>query len=125
METDSVSISFNIDRQGDSKRATSCSVPGFPMNGAKQSSIWTPCCYIHDGKATFVAMFFSPWTKDQKQRRIDFQRGRRRFKLPEKPSEMARQVNKLKWVKFPLLSDQTRTGEEYKVIKIKALLPHG
>ena len=88
----------------------------------------TVLTYIHDGKATFeeAAAYFSMDKKTRNNGGLIFNEEDADSKLPRETieGEMARQVNKLKVgeISSPFL-DQTRTGEEYKVIKIKAYYP--
>ena len=113
-----------IDRQGDKVNVRHILLRPRISDEERQEAIQhldTVLTYIHDGKATFeeAAAYFSMDQKHINEEDAD-------SKLPRETieGEMARQVNKLKVgeISSPFL-DQTRTGEEYKVIKIKAYYP--
>lgn len=84
--------------------------------------------YINDKEVTFeqAAYLFSMDKKTKNNGGLIFNEEDADSKLPKEfiQGEMARQVNTLKVgeISAPFL-DQTRTGEEYKIIKIKAYYP--
>ena len=84
--------------------------------------------YINDKEVTFeqAAYIFSMDKKTKNNGGLIFNEEDADSKLPKEliQGEMARQVNNMKVgeISAPFL-DQTRTGEEYKIIKIKAYYP--
>ena len=120
-----------IDRQGDKVNVRHILLRPRISDEERQEAIQhldTVLTYIHDGKATFeeAAAYFSMDKKTRNNGGLIFKEEDDDSKLPRETieGEMARQVNKLKVgeISSPFL-DQTRTGEEYKVIKIKAYYP--
>ena len=120
-----------IDRQGDKVNVRHILLRPRISDEERQEAIQhldTVLTYIHDGKATFeeAAAYFSMDKKTRNNGGLIFNEEDADSKLPRETieGEMARQVNKLKVgeISSPFL-DQTRTGEEYKVIKIKAYYP--
>ena len=120
-----------IDRQGDKVNVRHILLRPRISDEERQEAIQhldTVLTYIHDGKATFeeAAAYFSMDKKTRNNGGLIFNEEDSDSKLPRETieGEMARQVNKLKVgeISSPFL-DQTRTGEEYKVIKIKAYYP--
>ena len=120
-----------IDRQGDKVNVRHILLRPRISDEERQEAIQhldTVLTYIHDGKATFeeAAAYFSMDKKTRNNGGLIFNEEDADSKLPRATieGEMARQVNKLKVgeISSPFL-DQTRTGEEYKVIKIKAYYP--
>ena len=120
-----------IDRQGDKVNVRHILLRPRISDEERQEAIQhldTVLTYIHDGKATFeeAAAYFSMDKKTRNNGGLIFNEEDADSNLPRETieGEMARQVNKLKVgeISSPFL-DQTRTGEEYKVIKIKAYYP--
>ena len=120
-----------IDRQGDKVNVRHILLRPRISDEERQEAIQhldTVLTYIHDGKATFeeAAAYFSMDKKTRNNGGLIYHEEDADSKLPRETieGEMARQVNKLKVgeISSPFL-DQTRTGEEYKVIKIKAYYP--
>ena len=120
-----------IDRQGDKVNVRHILLRPRISDEERQEAIQhldTVLTYIHDGEATFeeAAAYFSMDKKTRNNGGLIFNEEDADSKLPRETieGEMARQVNKLKVgeISSPFL-DQTRTGEEYKVIKIKAYYP--
>ena len=120
-----------IDRQGDKVNVRHILLRPRISDEERQEAIQhldTVLTYIHKGEATFeeAAAYFSMDKKTRNNGGLIFNEKDADSKLPRETieGEMARQVNKLKVgeISSPFL-DQTRTGEEYKVIKIKAYYP--
>ncbi len=120
-----------IDRQGDKVNVRHILLRPRISDEERQEAIQhldTVLTYIHKGEATFeeAAAYFSMDKKTRNNGGLIFNEEDADSKLPRETieGEMARQVNKLKVgeISSPFL-DQTRTGEEYKVIKIKAYYP--
>ena len=120
-----------IDRQGDKVNVRHILLRPRISDEERQEAIQhldTVLTYIHKGEATFeeAAAYFSMDKKTRNNGGLIFNEEDADSKLPIETieGEMARQVNKLKVgeISSPFL-DQTRTGEEYKVIKIKAYYP--
>ena len=120
-----------IDRQGDKVNVRHILLRPRISDEERQEAIQhldSVLTYIHNGEATFeeAAAYFSMDKKTRNNGGLSFNEEDADSKLPRETieGEMARQVNKLKVgeISSPFL-DQTRTGEEYKVIKIKAYYP--
>ena len=120
-----------IDRQGDKVNVRHILLRPRISDEERQEAIQhldSVLTYIHNGEATFeeAAAYFSMDKKTRNNGGLIFNEEDDDSKLPRETieGEMARQVNKLKVgeISSPFL-DQTRTGEEYKVIKIKAYYP--
>ena len=114
-----------IDRQGDKVNVRHILLRPRISDEERQEAIQhldTVLTYIHKGEATFeeAAAYFSMDKKTRNNGGLIFNEE----DADSNEGEMARQVNKLKVgeISSPFL-DQTRTGEEYKVIKIKAYYP--
>lgn len=120
-----------IDRQGDKVNVRHILLRPRISDEERQEAIQhldTIASYIHEGKATFeeAAYYFSMDKKTRNNGGLIFNEEDADSKLPRASieGEMARQVNQLKVgeISAPFL-DLTRTGEEYKIIKIKTYYP--
>ena len=120
-----------IDRQGDKVNVRHILLRPRISDEERQEAIQhldSVLTYIHNGEATFeeAAAYFSMDKKTRNNGGLIFNEEDADSKLPRETieGEMARQVNKLKVgeISSPFL-DQTRTGEQYNVIKIKAYYP--